>query len=269
MEIAINLFLFLTGLAIGSFINAQVYRLAIKFRFIKDFQFLKSNFQNKRSFCDGCGRQLRWYENVPVISWLIQGGKSRCCKKKLSVLYPIVEFLIGILFLIFYRKFGQVVNMSLLLLGMFIIGFLVFGAVFDLKYMILPDFSTIVLVILAIVYNVLDYEGTMDWWIPHLLSAGASFLFFWSLYMFTKGKGMGFGDVKLVFFIGLFLGWPGSLIAFYVAFIVGALVAVVLMLLAGFGRKSQIPFGPFLILGTTVAWFWGDGLWIKWLRLFY
>lgn len=207
-----------------------------------------------RSFCDYCGKQLRWYENVPVISWLVQKGKTRCCDKKLPVLYPIVELGVGILFFLYNLRFSIFdFNIFTWILGLIIIIFLVFSAVFDLKYMILPDFSTIILMVSSLIIWFVRYFG--NW--SYLWSGLISFLFLGFLYLVTKKKGMGFGDVKLAFFMGLFLGYPKVIIAFYITFIVGALVALFLMAVKKVSKKTAIPFGPFLILGTLVAWFWG------------
>ena len=170
----------------------------------------------------------------------------------------------GFLFLIYNFKFitlivtGQVYKFNILvwILSLVVIVFLVFSAVFDLKYMILPDFSTIILVSSALL---LWFSGHFSQW-DYLISAILSFGFLGFLYLVTKKKGMGFGDVKLAFFMGLFLGWPKIIIAFYVAFIVGAAISLILIIFKKAGRKTQIPFGPFLILGTLIAWWWGEVL---------
>lgn len=196
----------------------------------------------KRSFCDFCGRQLRWYENIPVVSWVIQGGRSRCCGKRLDITYPIVELLVGILF----------VAVGFNLIGWLIAALLVFSAAVDAKYQILPDFSTIILVILALFFG----SGNI------LVAGGAAGLLL-GLNLITRGKGMGMGDVKLAVFMGLFLGWPKIIIAFYTAFISGAIVGLVLLVTKRAERKSTIAFGPFLIFGTGVAWYYGSRIWEK------
>ena len=222
---------------------------------------------NNRSFCDGCGRQLKWYENIPVVSWLIQKGKTRCCGKKLPVLYPITEIVTGLLFLIFNFKFeifNQIQNLNFpnfqtiiqILVSFLVITFLIFSAVFDLKYMILPDFSTIVLITSALAYW---FTGHFSDW-NYLWSGLISFGFLYFLYLITKKKGMGFGDVKLAFFMGLFLGYPKIIVAMYVAFIFGALFGLGLMIFKKAKKKTKIAFGPFLILGIFVAWFWSNEL---------
>jgi len=256
MVIWFLIIIFILGLCFGSFVNMLVYRVAINHKLESRKFKVKSN---KRSFCDYCGKQLSWYENVPVISWLLQKGKTRCCRKKLSVLYPIVEFITGILFLLnfqFLISNFQLINFKTviqILISFFIIVLLVFSAVFDLKYMILPDFSTIILIASVIVLWCARYFGNLN----YIWSAVFSFAFLGFLYLITKKRGMGFGDVKLVFFMGLFLGYPKIIVAFYTAFVVGAVVSLILIVFKKATKKTQIPFGPFLILGTLIAWWWG------------
>lgn len=256
MVVCLLVIIFVLGLCFGSFVNMLVYRVAVEYGLTKGDH--KSRpYNNNRSFCDYCGRQLGWYENIPVVSWIIQKGKTRCCRKKLPVLYPIVEIIMGILFLIYDLRFMiQESNIILWILGLVIIVFLVFSGVFDLKYMILPDFSTAILVISAFVWLMV---GAIHELPLHLLSAAGSFLFLYFLYLITKKRGMGFGDVKLAIFMGLFLGYPKIIVAFYVAFIVGAVIGSFLLIFnKKMNKKTPIPFGPFLILGTLVAWWWGN-----------
>lgn len=239
--------IFILGLCGGSFVNMLVYRTAVKYELTKN-----KIVNKKRSFCDFCGRQLKWYENIPVISWMIQKGRSRCCQKKLPILYPITEITTGLLFLIFSLKF-EISNLNFFI-GLIIITLLVFLTVFDLKYLILPDFAVVTLIIISFLGVVFDEPNI----IPYFLSGLAGGGFLWLLNLITKGKGMGLGDVKLAVFMGLFLGYPKIIVAFYVAFVVGAIVGIILMIFKKIKKKTQIPFGPFLILGTLVAWFWGS-----------
>ncbi len=259
MEIWFLVIIFILGLCGGSFVNMLVYRTAERYELeSRKFRVKSKN----RSFCDYCGRQLSWYENVPVISWVIQKGRTRCCDKKLSILYPIVEIMTGLLFLIFNFKFeifNQIQNLNFqmavhLIVGLVIITFLVFSAVFDLKYMILPDFSTIVLIFASLAVWYFKYYGQWSYFLSGLLSFG----FLGILHLITKGKGMGLGDVKLALFMGLFLGYPKTVVAMYVAFLVGAGVSLLLLVFKRAKKKTLIPFGPFLILGTVVAWFGGS-----------
>jgi prepilin signal peptidase PulO-like enzyme (type II secretory pathway) len=260
MEIFFLILIFVFGLCMGSFINMMVYRVAVKYGLEKE----NKKIRNKtRSYCDFCGRQLKWYENIPVLSWLFQKGKSRCCRKKLPALYPIVEVLTGVLLVFFNYKYGIISNLlySFELIGLMRLGIslilitlLVFSAAFDLKYMILPDFSTVILIIMAFLGVVFDEPNV----VPYLLSGLGAMAFLYLLYLITKKKGMGFGDVKLALFMGLFLGWPKIIVAFYSAFVLGALYGIMGMMLKKVNKKSKVPFGPFLIIGFFLAWWWGE-----------
>ncbi len=245
---------FVLGLCCGSFINMLVFRTAEKYKLAESGK----NKQNKRSFCDFCGRQLEWYENIPVISWTVQGGRSKCCGKRLSVAYPIVELAVGLLFVFNFYFFDFKISGEMIL-GLVVITMLVFAAVFDIKHMILPDFSTGILIVVTVIrLIILGFGGNFGQVELSLVSAAGGAGFLLVLYWLTKGKGMGMGDVKLAVFMGLWLGWPKIVVAFYVAFVVGAVVGGVLMLVKKLKRKSLIAFGPFLILGTLVAWWWGE-----------
>lgn len=256
---------FILGLCFGSFVNMLVYRTARRYQL--ESRKLKVKI-GKRSFCDYCGRQLSWHENIPVVSWLVQKGRTSCCGKKLPLFYPIIEVMMGILFVIFSFKGlvnlsnGQVIEQiqSLsfqtgiqMLAGLIIITFLMFSALFDIKYMILPDFSTVILIVAAVILLLTDKLDLASLG-NNLLSAAVSFGFLYFLYLVTNKKGMGFGDVKLAFFMGLFLGYPKIILAMYLAFISGALFGLILMIFKKADRKTKMPFGPFLILGVLLAW---------------
>lgn len=250
MEIFLGVMVFILGMCVGSFVNMAIYRIAKKEKILKSKN-LKIKNEN-RSYCDFCGRQLRWFDNIPVISWVIYRGKSRCCGKKLSLLYPIVELLTGILFVL---NFYYLSTYLLLFLSCLILGLLVFEAVFDFKYMLIPDGTAWGLIGLALVrWIILGAK------IDYIYCAFLSALFIFILHKIKiKGKeAMGDGDIYLAFFMGLFLGFPNIIVAFYIAFIVGAAVGIILILKKKVKKLSPIPFGPFLILGTAVAHFWGE-----------
>jgi len=258
MEIMFYVMIFVLGLCFGSFVNMLVYRTAVRYK-LKRLPRFARNDVGGRSFCDYCGKQLSWYENIPVISWLILKGKTKCCHKKLPISYPITELITGLLLILNFQFLisNDQLNWLTVLLSLIIIVFLVFSAVFDLKYMILPDFSTIVLIVMAFVLLFVETPrgaSLQSGVLSALVAAG----FLLILNLITKGKGMGMGDVKLAIFMGLFLGPQKTIVAFYVAFIVGAIYGLILMALKKAKKKSQIPFGPFLILGIFVAWWFGQ-----------
>lgn len=254
MELLFLVMIFVLGSCLGSFVNMVIYRMAVNYKLeSKKFEVKSEN----RSFCDCCGRQLRWFENIPMVSWLVQGGKTRCCGEKLPLSYPVVEIIMGLSFLINYQLTIRNYQFNIsFILSLVVITLLVFSAVFDFKYMILPDFSTIILILIAFVGVIIDERNI----IPYLLSAIGAFVFLLFLHIVTKGKGMGMGDVKYVLFMGLLLGPEKTIMAFYVAFVAGAIVGLFLMMINKMGRKSVIPFGPFLILGTFAAWWFGNDI---------
>lgn len=217
-----TVFLFIFGLLVGSFVNVLIDRLP-----------RGENVLWGRSRCDHCKKTLRWFELIPIFSFLIQRGRCRRCRKKLSIQYPLVELATGIGFT-FLHSFP----LCLLFISLLVI------FVADCKYQIIPD-SMIVLGILGAL-----------WAGAHLTPAIGSFAFLYLLWVVTRGRGMGFGDVKFAFLMGLFLGFPGVVAAFYVAFLTGALVAVILILGRKKTWKSKIAFGPFLVVGTAGVWIW-------------
>lgn len=249
--------IFILGLCFGSFVNMLVYRIARKYKLIKS-QFPVSKKKNEnRSFCDYCGKQLKWYENIPVFSWLVLKGKTKCCWKKLPLSYPVVELMMGILFILNFQFLisSDQLNWLVILLSLVVIVLLVFSLVFDWKYMILPDFSTVILIICGVLLLLGRHIGLP---LQYILSALISAGFLLILNLITRGKGMGMGDVKFAIFMGLLLGYPNIIVAFYVAFIVGAIYGLVLIIFKKANKKSQVPFGPFLILGTLTSWWFGE-----------
>ncbi|MFA6007210.1 MAG: prepilin peptidase [Candidatus Shapirobacteria bacterium] len=251
MNLFLEIMVFVLGLCIGSFINMAVYRTAKKYKILKSKDLKIKN--KNRSYCDFCGRQLNWFDNIPVLSWLFYRGKSRCCGKRLPLLYPVVEIITGLLFLLNYEL--SITNYELLIINFLIFGLLIFEAAFDFQYMTLPDATAYALIILAAIRWIL-----IGMPVSYLVYAVISALFIFILHKIKikDQEAMGDGDIFLAGFMGLFLGFPNIIVAFYVAFIVGAIVGVILIKLKKVGRLSPIPFGPFLILGTIIAYYWGE-----------
>lgn len=241
----IEILVLVFGISVGSFLNCWVYRLSI------------SEKPEGRSYCPKCKHQLSYKDLVPVFSYVFLLGKCRYCKKKISLEYPLVELLTGFLFLFAFLFAGLSVELIYLLIVLF---FLIFIFVYDLKHYIIPDFATFSLIGTSSLYLLYNYFLTKDISLLYqsLLSAFFVFLFFFSLFYFTKGKGMGFGDVKFVIFMGLFLGFPNIVVALFLSFFLGAIIGIVLIVLKRKKMKSQVPFGPFLIAGTLVAYFYGE-----------
>jgi prepilin signal peptidase PulO-like enzyme (type II secretory pathway) len=236
---------FVFGLIVGSFLNVVIYR------------YNTGQGIGGRSRCFSCGRGLRWFELIPVVSLLLQRGRCRHCGSKISIQYLLVELLTGILFLAAYLKVGLLwPDISLLLL---IFSALVVIAVYDLRHKIIPDGVVYTFSFLAIL---LTRFQTL-----YLIAGVGLFLFFASLWLVSGGRWMGFGDAKLALGIGFMLGPILGVSAVIVAFWSGALWGLGLMLLSHTGRllrggksftmKSELPFAPFLILGLLWTYFTG------------
>lgn len=247
------LVLFLSGVCFGSFVNCLVYRSNHSLSFVAG-----------RSFCPSCRHKIGWFDNVPLLSFLFLRGKCRHCKKKIAVHYPLVELAGGLLFLICGLtkiKFNLALPYPVLLIFTFI---LFTSIVSDILYMTIPLFPVIFGYAVGSVYFILFEPSLFFGRMIVSLSMGLLFLM---IYLLTRGRGMGFGDVYLSAFIGLILGFPRGLMAIYFAFVIGGLFGSVLLLLKKKKLKSRIAFGPFLVISATTFMLFPD-LGFAVLRLF-
>ncbi len=200
-----------------------------------------------RSHCDKCKKPLRWFELIPVFSYIVQGGHCRRCHTRLSILYPLTEMgtaaIFGALYIVFPSlvPFVVMVTLSSILLVLFLI---------DLRTQLLPDVLVYSGIAVALVRIVLAIPGAPMLTSGIIAALGASG-FLGAIWLITRGRGMGFGDVKLGLFLGLLVGYPQIVPAIYLAFLTGAIVGVILMLGHKKTLKSAIAFGPFLIGGTV------------------
>lgn len=246
-------FIFLFGLAIGSFLNVLVDRLS-----------KEENPLAGRSRCDYCRKILSLFDLIPVVSFILLQGRCRYCHKKLSWQYPIIEIASGLMFLsLFYFLYSSysfppteiLYNLILKYFSLTIIfSSLLVIFVADLKYQIIPDQMVISSLLGTIVYVVTFNELVQQ----NFLAGMGATAFFLSIYLVTRGRGMGFGDVKLSFPLGLWLGFPKIVIGLYVAFLTGALVSIILILAKKKRLKERIAFGPFMIWGAVISFFLGN-----------
>lgn len=226
------------GLFIGSFLNVLMERLP-----------KGQNVVVGRSHCDHCKKILRWYELIPLISYILQAGRCRRCHAPLSLQYPLIELLTGILFMLLYQRFGTSLQEFAAVLVIFSAYFVM--TVTDSNYQIIPDSMVVTSVIGTLILYAGRISGADS--VLHLAAAGAAGLLFYLLWYGTKGRGMGFGDVKLAAALGLLLGFPLTIFALYIAFLTGACVGVILILKGSKTLKSKLAFGPFLLFGTTLS----------------
>lgn len=229
------LFLFILGLVVGSFLNVLIDRLS------QDQSILG------RSECDHCKKKIQWFDLVPVFSYLNLRGRCRYCKKVISLQYPIVELLTGVLF-IFTWTYIPVESLISRFLFLVLISCLIVVFFADAKYQIIPDEIQLATLIISLSLLLVQALSPM-----HLAIRFAYALLVMLpilvLFLLTKGRGMGFADVKLAFTIGLLLGLKSGFLALYLGFILGAVIGIALIMLGRKKMKSRIAFGPFLVLG--------------------
>ena len=248
--------LFILGLAIGSFLNCVIYRLE------KDQGFISG-----RSFCPLCNHVLNWQDLIPLLSFISLKGKCRYCQKPISLQYPLVELLTGTLFLLnFWILNPDFSAFDLLKLIYYLVAscLLIVIFIFDLKHYLIPDqFVYSVIAVSAVWYFISSFFFsfyTSGEIFNFIYSAIGSALFFLAIYLLTRKKGLGFGDIEIAFFMGLFLGFPNIIVALFLAFFSGALVGIILILFNKKTLKSKLPFGPFLVSSTFFALFFGQGV---------
>ena len=284
------LIFFVLGLLIGSFLNAAIYRLHMQARLkskakitkqktkkLSTFDFQLSAHQNRysilagRSMCPNCKHQLSMSDLIPVISWLLLGGRCRYCKKSISVQYPFVELITAILFCWSFLVWDFAGAYTYIQFGIWLVLLtgLIFLAVYDLKWMLLPDRVLLPLIavggvglILGIIFGVSLKDSL--WQLTTAIVSGG---FFYALFAFSNGKWMGGGDVKLAFLMGLILAPINAIVAFVLAFNIAAFVSIGLIIFKRLSRKDLIPFGPFLISATIISQLYGEQIFSWYLRL--
>jgi len=258
------LYIFIFGLIIGSFLTMLTYRLP------KGLSLLG------RSFCDNCKEKISWKQNIPLFYFIYTGGRSKCCKRKISFRYPLIEIATAVFFVFSFWLFKQneILNpvaiywklslgviyfpVFLLLLGIFIA-----LTIIDIEHGILPDILLKVLFIPIIFFLFVNHTLLFS----HLLWGLLAFIFFLFIYMITNQKGMGFGDVKLVFLLGILLGFPAITSSLFLSFLLGSVVGLILILGRRFKFGRPIAFGPFLLFCAWVSFFLGDTLLVYYLDL--
>ena len=229
----------LIGLAVGSFVSAYSYRVPRSISWVRG-----------RSFCPGCKKKISWFDNIPLISYLLLLGRCRSCRKKISPRYPLIELTTAL-------SFVAVSYFNYPVYFYFLIPILICIFVIDLEHQFIPDGLVFFGIVLTFFYFILVDKNTIY---LNLLSGFISALFLLILHLITKGKGMGLGDVKFAILGGLVLGWPYFVVWLFLSFVIGAFVGVILILFkkARFGKK--IPFGPYLVVSLWITIIYGNWL---------
>lgn len=244
--------LFIFGAAIGSFLNVVALRYEGE-RFLFD-----PNVIGGRSHCPHCKRTLAWFELIPIVSFLIQGGRCRNCKARIGFQYPSVELLSGIIFAAVPLQFAYAIPQSIIWIAALEILLLI--SYVDILLGIIPDELNVALLVVGIL-NLGVASGALL--LNHLGAAILAAAFFGGLVAVTRGKGMGMGDVKLALPLGFLFGLPAILLLTALAFIIGGAYGAVVIALGEKTMKSSVPFGPFLAVAAAITFFWGSNL-VQW-----
>lgn len=258
---------FIFGLIIGSFLNVIIYRLRI-------FDTILG-----RSHCPHCKSQIRWYDNIPLFSFILLGAKCRDCEGKISWQYPLVEFFTGVVFALTGYYFFDIGSFSAVWeTGFYLIVFslLIVLLTYDWFYMEMPVLIFwIILGVIAInLINVsmwelrLGFQFTELSLINYMIGGFLAWLFFFCLVFFSKEKWMGWGDVYIGLLVGLILGWPSVLLGLMSAFTLGAVYALILLAGKKVGLKTEVPFIPFLVSGLIIGIFLTEQF-PSWMSYFY
>lgn len=292
----LSFFVFLFGLAFGSFLNSVIHRL-----------YTSEQIFTERSYCPHCRHKLFWQDLIPLLSFIFLRGRCRYCQKQISLQYPLVELSTGIIFLLLFYSHTSISEGRFWLLGyraiffwfwhlfywFFIASSLIVIFVYDLKHYIIPDKIIYPAIVIAFLNRLLESASPNYWtqfgvnsfefgtlklefgiWdleriFNPLMSGIIASAFFLAIVLASKGKWMGLGDVKLAFLMGIFLGFPNIVVALFSAFLTGAIIGLGLVLSKKKTMKSEVPFGPFLVAGTFLALFFGQQVADWYFSLFY
>jgi len=252
----IDLFLIITGLAVGSFLNVVIYRLP------RHMQIIFS-----RSRCPKCGKQIKFYDNIPVISYIVLRGKCRYCGSPISLRYPFVEILTALLFWASYRLTN---NLFDLIISLYLSSAMVAITFIDIDHRIIPNIITYPGVIVGILSSLVRYNFGL---IQSLLGAGIGFGIMTLIAIVGtkafKREAMGFGDVKLMALTGSFVGPQKVLFTILIASCLGAIFGLIGLLLAKDKESARlIPFGPYIAVASLLMFWWGDKIISWYLALF-
>ncbi len=246
------IFSFLLGAVVGSFLNVVILRLP------DDSQSIVF----PGSHCPKCGTDLHWYENIPMLSYLVLGGKCRSCKTRISVQYPLVELCMAILTLALYNRFG--LSFELFFYFLFLAALLVIIFI-DLHHQIIPDVISLPGIVIGFAGSFINAQ--VSWQqsgLGILTGGGILYAIAFGYYLLTRRDGMGGGDIKLLAMIGAFLGWQSLLYVVFASSLTGSIIGIGAMIKQGQGGRTRIPFGPFLALSAISYLFFQEQILSLW-----
>lgn len=247
---------FMFGMCIGSFLNVCIYRLPSSMSIINP----------PRSFCPQCNSAIQFYDNIPVLSYLWLKGRCRNCKASISLRYPLVELMTGILAIAVLFMFG--LTLESVVYFVFISSLLVITFI-DIDHKIIPDIITLPGIPIGLAASIVLPDMTFKSSLLGFLVGGGSLLLVaWTYSLITHKEGMGGGDIKLLGMIGTFIGWKGVIFTIFAASLTGTFVGIIVILLKEKNLKFALPFGPFLSIGAMSYVFFGEKVLFWYLHLF-
>lgn len=242
MELFYIILFFVYGLVFGSFFNVVGLRVP-----------KGESIVHPPSHCTSCNRRLTAKDLVPFFSFIFLKGKCRGCGSTISPIYPVMELITGLLFAFAFYKLGWSVE---LVTAILFISLLIIITVSDIAYMLIPDK---VLLLFAVLLTGARFLSPLEPWWDSITGAIFSFLLLWGIAFLSKG-GMGGGDIKLFFVIGIVLGFIHSLVTLFIAAVIGAIAGTIMIKIAGGGRKTPVPFGPSIAAAAIIVYFYGDAI---------
>jgi len=282
-------YLFVLGLVVGSFINV------ISLRYNPDKFLFSREVIGGRSNCPKCKNKLKWFELVPLLSFIFLRGQCRNCREKISFQYPLVEFASGLIFLLVSREIlsARLINnlsvtqYSVLIMAyVLIFSILLLITLIDIRLKLIPNELNLLLLLLGVAIVIIS-EGSFGFtegsflgsysaifgfrgniFLNHLFAAVLGLLFFGLLVVVTQGRGMGIGDVKLASVLGIIFGWPDIIIIFAISFVIGAILGLIGIVARRIKIKGLLPFGPFLAIGSIIVFLWGEKILAAYFDLF-
>ncbi len=250
LELIMKVFSVAFGLALGSFANVCIYRIP-----------LKKSLVYPPSSCPNCGQKIKFYDNIPVLSYLILRGKCRNCGTHISIRYPLVELILGILSLALFIRYGISYQYILFLI---FLGSLVVCTFIDIDHQIIPDLISLPGILIGFAISIIFNHITwLDSMIGILGGGGILYLIAVIFERLTGKEGMGGGDIKLLAMIGAWLGWQSLPLIILISSLTGTIIGGGALLISRRGYGARIPFGPFLSLGTVIYFFFGEAI-IRW-----
>ncbi len=260
MEVA-PILIFVLGLLIGSFLNVCIYRIP------RDGLSINSP---RWSICPDCQATIKFYDNIPVLSYVLLRGRCRDCGNRISIAYPLVELITGGLFLLVYYRFGLTLGF---VHGCLFVALLIPVSWIDARWYIIPNAIIAIGLLLGLGITAAVSVQQHDWYyvLEHLIGAvaGSGILLLIGILgkAILRKEAMGGGDIKLMALIGLFLGaWPHLLIVVVLSAFIGSFVGLLLIAFTERSRHHPIPYGPFLALAAVLDLFWGEAIWDGYLR---